>query len=279
MTHAYDIYIPSPFRSRLTKKEGLVLTSRRIVSRLETLKRRRRSSDLVVFGECPNSLYELVRFSNALPELKLKIESVALLAHDCDFGDLSTFLTTLRRTMRRPKIQTFTTASIEVYKRIIEAHLNDAHSQLIATASVIDDTLAVWSCEPRLYQVELPSIPALRKIPKSEWRNFEISETGSHIHWSAGDIDLNLESIRYRCDPKYQREVDKRRIQEIKAIGEAVKSVRVKYNLKQTECGITEREMRRIEKGEVLPHSTTLKKLAKAHGLELSNYLSFLATG
>jgi len=150
---------------------------------------------------------------------------------------------------------------------------------LIASASVIENILSVWSCEPHLYQVDLSSFSALENIPVSEWNNFQISESGSHIHWSSGDIDLNLESIRYRCDPEYKKAADKRKLMEIKAIGESIKSLRRKHNLSQSDCGITEREMRRIEKGEVLPSSSTIKKLAKAHGLGYPEYLSLLAMG
>ena len=48
--------------------------------------------------------------------------------------------------------------------------------------------------------------------------------------------------------------------------------------LRQADIGdISDRELRRIENGEVFPHAGTLEKLASAHGMSVDAYMNELA--
>jgi len=261
----------------LERKSGFLLAPRKIVSKVSTFKRRAESSKIVVLGQCPTSMKELLIFSETAIKLKLDVLGIAILATNCEYAEHSTFLTSLRKALRQPKIPALTTGKLEVFRRILNAHVNNASDKLIASASIMGDSLSAWSCEPRLYQVAIQEIPGLKGMSKKHIVDFEISASGSRISWKHSDIDLNLESIRYLSDQKFRIEIDKKKVKEIKAIGESIRALRKSASLNQKDCGITEREMRRIEKGEVLPHSSTLKKIAKAHGLDLANYLNRLA--
>jgi transcriptional regulator with XRE-family HTH domain len=60
--------------------------------------------------------------------------------------------------------------------------------------------------------------------------------------------------------------------------GHAIRAVRESAGLKQIEIdGLTDRQLRRIELGEQMASPKALESLAKAHGLEISDYMNRLA--
>jgi DNA-binding XRE family transcriptional regulator len=139
--------------------------------------------------------------------------------------------------------------------------------------------LSVWSCEPKLYRCATAEIPALGVLGSKAQERLEISASGSRIHWPDGDIDLDLDAIREFADPRVRREAEFRYRTEASRYGAAIRHVREAHGLRQAAVsGLSEREVRRLENGEVQPHLETLKKLAKAHGVPLSEYMKTLAT-
>jgi hypothetical protein len=167
----------------------------------------------------------------------------------------------------------------EAARRLVLAHSRDAEKDLIASASLEDDTLYVWSCEPRLYRCSVEDIPALARLTKRQLRNFEVSSSGSRLHWPDGDVDINLDAVRARVDPEYRKEAADAYRQEASRYTAAIKAVREKYGLRQGDIeGLSERQVRRLEQGQTFPQANTVEKLAAAHGLSVADYLKELAT-
>lgn len=163
-------------------------------------------------------------------------------------------------------------------RRLVNARLVGAEQRYIASALIEGDKLVVWSCEPKRYEVRASQIPALSRMSASELANFELSESGSALHWDAGDVDLNLDGILYYVDPKVRREQDKASREEATKYAGAIRALREERGLTQDDiAGLTERQVRRVEQGESTPRSETLRKLAAAHGLSLDQYLKELA--
>jgi hypothetical protein len=160
---------------------------------------------------------------------------------------------------------------------VLSAWLHDAQGELIANADVADGRLIVISCEPKMYEVDFDQIPALRKIPSGEWRNFEIDEDGSFITWPSVDIHLDLDAIRSVVDPAWRRRSERMRRTHGREYGAAISRLRHERELKQKDIpGISERQLRRIERtGDISVGS--LKLLADAHGMKLDHYLDELA--
>jgi DNA-binding transcriptional regulator YiaG len=168
---------------------------------------------------------------------------------------------------------------LESVRRMIKARVAGAEDRLVASASVNDGKLIAWSCEPKRYVVSVGDIRGLGRLSLKDLRRFEISESGSRVHWDEGDVDLDLESIRYYADPEVRKAQDQARRAEVARYADAIRSFRKARGLKQSDiAGLTERQVRRIEQGESVPQSGTLMKLAVAHGLELDEYLSELAS-
>jgi transcriptional regulator with XRE-family HTH domain len=63
------------------------------------------------------------------------------------------------------------------------------------------------------------------------------------------------------------------------SIGAAIRELRQSNNITAGEInGISDRQVRRIERGHSVPRSATLEKLASAHGMILKDYLDSLAS-
>ena len=167
---------------------------------------------------------------------------------------------------------------LDSVRRIVQARKAGAEDKLIASASIDDGKLVVWSCEPKRYVVSLSEIPALSGLSAQDAAKLRLSQSGSRLHWGKGDIDLDLRSIRYYADPKTKKALDRARREDASRYAIAIRSFREEQGLNQSDIpGLTDRQVRRIEQGENIPQTETLAKLAAAHGLELDEYMSELA--
>lgn len=172
----------------------------------------------------------------------------------------------------------FLAPDAESLRRLLQAKVQDAEDKLIATAALEGDDLVVWSCEPREFRCRVSDIPALKGLSKSRLKKFSVSSSGSRLRWPDEDIDLNLETFRELSDPEVLKANQERFRREAKGYGAAIKMLRKRQGLKQGEIpGLSERHVRRLESGEVYPHSTTLDKLASAHDLPPAEYVRQLA--
>ncbi len=163
-------------------------------------------------------------------------------------------------------------------RRLVFARTSGSAEKLIASVSIEGSDIIAWSCEPRPYRVALSDIPALAHMTKQAALHFEVSETGSRVHWPDGDVDLSLDSFRVRADPAF-RESRRRELRaELRRYSGAIRHLRKKHGLKQSQvAGLSEREVRRLETGEHIPQYASLEKLAAAHGMGLEDYLRQLA--
>lgn len=169
-------------------------------------------------------------------------------------------------------------AEPQAIRRLALARKAGAERKLIASASVEDGKLVVWSCEPRRYEIPVSEVPALAKLRESALLKFAVSSSGSRIHWPDGDIDINLDTILERADPKVRKSHEIQRRNEAARYGGAIRKVREEKGLKQSDVpGLSERQVRRLEDGDVVPHASTLEKLATAHGMLVDDYLKALA--
>jgi hypothetical protein len=202
----------------------------------------------------------------------------ALVTEDLGAGPTNSIIAAITKAVGRRKQLALMVAPAQAALRVALARLSGAEDKLIAHAALVGDEIRVWSCEPRAYQCPISSIPALRRLPEEQVGHFEISASGSRIHWPAADIDLSLDDFREVCDEDFAREQQQRVAEELLLSGQAIRSLRAEKGLRQGDIeGLSERELRRIEQGKHSPQVDTLRKLAKAHGMPLKSYLDALA--
>jgi hypothetical protein len=162
-------------------------------------------------------------------------------------------------------------------RRVLAAWTRNAQEQLIAKASVSKDRLFVLSCELQQYEVAFDGMPSLKRIPVAERANFAVDEDGSYIHWPGPDIHLDLDAIRAAIDPQARARAEAARTVHGGRYGAAIAKLRLRMGLKQSEIkGLSERQVRRIEKGEGTTYEA-LRRLAAAHRMDLESYLGELA--
>jgi hypothetical protein len=163
-------------------------------------------------------------------------------------------------------------------RRLVLAQKADSQQQLIASASLEDGRLVVWSCEPKRYEVGIDEVPALAQLGRERLGRLEVSTSGSRLRFPDVDVDLDLDAIRAYADPEVRKAVEASLRSEASRYADAIRQFREERGLTQRSiAGLSERQVRRLEEGETLPHSETLTKLASAHGLSVGEYLAELA--
>ena len=164
-----------------------------------------------------------------------------------------------------------------VPRRLLTAWAHNAQDQLIAKAAVSEDRLFVLSCGLRQYEVLFDDLPALKCIPDAERQEFTVAEDGSYIHWPGQDVHLDLDAIRVAIDPKARAKALADKMRHDTRYGAAIARLRLANGLKQSDVkGLSERQVRRIEKGEgTTPEA--LRLLAAAHHMDLDVYLREVA--
>jgi hypothetical protein len=164
-----------------------------------------------------------------------------------------------------------------VPKRLLTAWAHDAQDELIAKASVSEERLFVLSCGLKQYEVAFDEMPALKRIPKRERSNLVVDEDGSYVWWPGPDIHIDLDAVRVATDPAARAKALVRKTGHDAGYGAAIARLRLAKGLKQSEIeGLSERQVRRIEKGEGTS-SEALRLLAAAHGMKLDEYLDAVA--
>ncbi|MCZ2077723.1 MAG: hypothetical protein LC130_22290 [Bryobacterales bacterium] len=164
-----------------------------------------------------------------------------------------------------------------VPRRVPSAWTQNAQEELIAKASVSKDRLFVLSCALQPYEVAFDSMPSLKRVPVPERGSFVVDEDGSYIHWPGPDIHLDLDAIRAAIDLQARARAEGARALHDTRYGAAIAKLRLRMGLKQSQIeGLSERQVRRIEKGEGTTYEA-LRRLAAAHRMDLEGYLRELA--
>jgi transcriptional regulator with XRE-family HTH domain len=162
-------------------------------------------------------------------------------------------------------------------RRVLAAWLHGAQGKLIADASVVADRLFLVTCALDRYEITFGQVPALKAIPEAERARFEVDEDGSHLHWPGPDIHIDIDAIRSALDPIARAESEAAKATRNRRYGAAIAKLRTASGLTQSDIeGLSERHVRRIEKGEGAS-AEALRRFAVAHKLSLNDYLRDIA--
>ena len=127
-------------------------------------------------------------------------------------------------------------------------------------------------------RVPLDSLPSLKGVSPDELCNFEIDEDGLFVYWPKADVHLGWEQFQLAIDSEARLKIEQQSDEFNKAYGDAIKHLRLEYDLRQIDIkGLTARQIGRIEKGECRATHSALTNLAKAHKLNIDDYLDRLA--
>jgi hypothetical protein len=225
---------------------------------------------VLVAASALSEVAEFVQTANRRHQLK------ALLVH-ADIGE-RWIGTLLDRAQLRTLSMLLVHQGAEHGRRIVEAWRAGAQHQLIADAVALPDGLLVIGCDLKRLEVPFSGLPVLKKLNSVQRAALEVDPDGSFLYWPGADIHLDLAALRYAADPAFKAQAQAEALRSHARFGQAIAHLRARHNLSANSIpGVSERQLRRVEKGHSLPRSTTLAKLAKAHNLSLAAYLDLLA--
>jgi Protein of unknown function (DUF2442) len=148
----------------------------------------------------------------------------------------------------------------------------------ILDARVEDGTLHVVS--PNFDRLEVPvaKIPDLRNAEHSRLEEFEIDEDGAFIYWPDLDVHLGWPQLQQIVDPNAALKASQKSTAFNQRYGKAVQKIREAAGLALGDVlGISDKQLRRIERGECRLTSNAIEALAKSHNMRPNEYMQKLA--
>lgn len=165
-----------------------------------------------------------------------------------------------------------------VVYRLLLGMTVDATPPSIVDAWLEDGQLVLLS--PSFERLAIPLKKITRAIGQRfrKAREFEIDEDGRFIYWPHADVHLGWQQLEQIVDPP-GAVVHKRASSDFaRRYGNAIRRLRQRSGLRQKDVvGISPRHLRRVESGKQPISRAVLEALARAHRLEIDEYLAKIA--
>ena len=165
----------------------------------------------------------------------------------------------------------------EVIQRLVTGMAEDDDGETIVDAWIEGEELVLLS--PAFERMRIPHSKLVRFLGSgdSEFSRFEIDEDGRFLYWPDSDTHLGWKQLEQLINPAVAIRDKKKNDDFRHRYGQAIRGLREERGLKQTEIdGLTDRQLRRIEQGQQMVTSKALTALAKAHKLEVAEYMNEL---
>lgn len=165
-----------------------------------------------------------------------------------------------------------------VIHRVIAGMAQSDGPKRIADAWIEHGELVMLS--PRFERMSVPLSEVVKYIgdPPGRRKDFEIDEDGSFLYWPHADVHLGWEQCLQVIDPAAALAAQDRTTEFNTRYGAAIRRLREEHELTQADIdGLTERHLRRIEKGQCAASKATLDVLAISHDLSLAEYMKQIA--
>ena len=167
---------------------------------------------------------------------------------------------------------------LSLLTRLATASEADDRQKRILDARVNGNLLHVVSTDFDRLDVPINEIPAFRNRKSDTVQKFEIDEDGSFIYWPGLDVHLGWRQLQQVVDPDAAFKAMQKHQEFNARYGRAVRTVRKKAGIKPVDVqGLSDKQLRRIEKGECRLTSNAIAALAKAHKLAPNDYLEKLS--
>jgi hypothetical protein len=162
--------------------------------------------------------------------------------------------------------------------RVCIAYEPTAGRNVIVDVCLSGTNLLVRGTGMKMLHVPTTHFPALRGCPAATLANFEIDSDGSYIYWPDLDVHLGWHQFLQATNPEEYRKAQQRFARYNERYGAAIRKVRMAAGLHQKQVeGLTDRQLRRIERGQCKATVSAMTALANAHGLDLNDYMRAVA--
>ena len=165
-------------------------------------------------------------------------------------------------------------AESELIQRLVSGMAENDGGKTIVDAWIEGEDLVLLS--PSFERMRVPHSKLVRFLGDSDrqFSVFEIDEDGRFLYWPHSDTHLGWKQLEQLINPTVAIKDGEKSDQFKQRYGRAIKSLREEKGLKQTEIhGLTDRQLRRIEQGAQMVTSKALEALAKAHKLDIADYM------
>ena len=180
--------------------------------------------------------------------------------------------------LRRPEHRMYITPDKGAVKRLLLAEFRDRAMEGIVDGYVLADELVLLLGDFSMRSFPIGRIPELRRMRRGEIANFELDEDGSFLYWPEHDLHLGVSQLLQAVDPSYLADVEIRRLPGSTAVGVAITRMREERGLRQSDvAGLSERQVRRIEKAISRLGGDAAKRFAAAFEMSLANFLDQVA--
>jgi hypothetical protein len=163
-------------------------------------------------------------------------------------------------------------------RRLASGVETDHDDERILDATIEEAILHVVSTNFDRLDIPIGQIPELKNQDPAKAQAFEIDEDGSFIYWRELDLHLGWLQLQQLADPEAALKARQKSEGFNKRYGKAVRRIRERAGLApRVLSGLSEKQLRRIEKGQCRLTSHAIAVLSKAHNLEPNEYMKKLA--
>ena len=151
-------------------------------------------------------------------------------------------------------------------------------SDRVFDAKIEGDILRVVSPDFRRLEVPVSRIPNLESANRATLEDFKIDSDGSYIFWPKLDVHLGWEQLEQIVNPESALKARQKAHVFNVRYGNAIRRVREEAGIAYLDItGISEKQLRRIEKGDSRLTTNAAEALAAAHKLSPNEYLNKVA--
>lgn len=162
--------------------------------------------------------------------------------------------------------------------RLNAAHDTKDSNRRILDARLEDGVLRTISADFRRLEIPVAKIPPLAKAEEAAVQNFEIDEDGSYLYWPKLDVHLGWEQLAQIVDPVAVHKAKQKSREFNVRYGAAIQQLRQDTGLALNAIpGLSDKQLRRIERGDCRLTSNAAESLAQAHGMQPNEYLQAVA--
>ena len=162
--------------------------------------------------------------------------------------------------------------------RLNAAHGTKDSNRRILDARLEDGVLRTVSADFRRLEIPVAKIPPLAQAAPAAVQTFEIDEDGSYLYWPGLDVHLGWEQLAQIVDPIAVHKAKQKSREFNVRYGAAVQKLRLQNGLALNAIpGLSDKQLRRIERGECRLTSNAADSLAQAHGIQPNEYLQAVA--
>lgn len=179
--------------------------------------------------------------------------------------------------MHKPHLRLHTSRDPGVVKRLLIAQTRGEAWEGLVDAYVLGTSLITVLGDLTIREFPVLRLPRLKEASSTELASFELDSSGSYLYWESKDLHLGASQLLQAVDPMYLTDVEIQRYA-MEKVSLALLDMRESRSLNQRDIpGLSERQVRRLEREESRLTVEAAEKFADAFELSLSDFLSELS--